>query len=213
MSFTLTVCGDGLPLHFSHKSNFLSSGISPNTYSCKAMTENFDLQPTLEDSLVILQPLQASDFERLFLVASDPDIWEQHPAKERSQQDGFVKFFSDAIKTKSAFLIIDKNSKEIIGTSRYNLSKESSIAIEIGWTFLAKKYWGGTYNRAIKTLMIEHAFKHFDIVLFYIDKNNFRSQKSVEKFGARRITSINGIELETRPTAAVIYSLDKLNYK
>jgi N-acetyltransferase len=177
------------------------------------MFEDFDLQPTLEDSLVVLRPLQESDFEGLFLVASDPVIWEQHPAKERSQKDGFSHFFSEAIKSKSAFLIIDKKSNKIIGTSRYNFSKESIRAIEIGWTFLAKEFWGGTYNRAIKNLMLIHAFTHFDLVLFYIDKNNFRSQKAVEKIGAQRITSIDGKRLETRPTASVVYSIQKQQFK
>jgi RimJ/RimL family protein N-acetyltransferase len=176
------------------------------------MFKDFDLQPVLEDSLVILQPLQQSDFERLFEVASDAAIWEQHPAKERSEREGFANFFSVAMKSKSAFLIIDKKSGEIIGTSRYNFSKESSRAIEVGYTFLARKFWGGVYNKAIKNLMLAHAFRHFDLVLFYIDINNFRSQKAVEKIGGQRITSIDGKQLETRAGASVIYSIEWQQY-
>ncbi len=173
--------------------------------------EDFDLQPTLENSLVILKPLKESDFEQLYNVASDPEIWEQHPAKERSQRDGFSKFFKEAIDAKTAFLVIEKKTQKVIGTSRYNPSGESPKAIEIGWTFLAKKYWGGEYNKSIKELMIGHAFKYFDTILFYIDKNNFRSQKAVEKIGGKRISSLNGKVLEIRPTASVIYCLEKNN--
>jgi hypothetical protein len=60
--------------------------------------------------------------------------------------------------------------------------------------------------------MLTHAFRHFDLVLFYIDKNNFRSQKAVEKLGGQRITSIDGKELETRPNAAVVYSIEKQQF-
>ncbi len=174
------------------------------------MQHNFNFQPILENLLVIIQPLQESDFERLYIVASDPLIWEQHPSKERSDRDGFTKFFDEAIKTKSAFLIIDKESGEVVGTSRYNLHKDFPEAIEIGWTFLARKFWGGRYNKAIKYLMIQHAFRIFNTVLFFIDKNNFRSQKGVEKIGAKRITEINGKMIGTRSADSVIYSLEKL---
>jgi len=177
------------------------------------MHEKFNPQPTLEDSVVILQPLKETDFDQLFEVASDPAIWEQHPSKDRSNKDGFTKWFSEAMKSKSAFLIIDKKSKEIVGTSRYNLSKESSKAIEIGWTFLAKKFWGGTYNKTIKILMLTHAFKHYETVLFYVDENNLRSQKAVEKIGGVRISSINGTKIETRPTASVVYSFERHQLK
>jgi hypothetical protein len=37
-------------------------------------------QPTLEDSLVTLRPLEESDREALYKVAQDPLIWEQHPS-------------------------------------------------------------------------------------------------------------------------------------
>jgi len=42
-----------------------------------------NLQPVLENDLVKLAPLQESDFEALYRVASDPLVWEQHPNKNR----------------------------------------------------------------------------------------------------------------------------------
>ena len=131
------------------------------------MAIKFDSQPTLENSLVILKPLEENHFEKLFKVSSNPEIWEQHPAKDRYEIDGFRKFFNEAIQSKSAFLIVDKKSNEVIGTSRYKLSSESEKSVEIGWTFLAKKYWGGLYNKEIKDVMMTHAFKTFDIILFF----------------------------------------------
>lgn len=167
-----------------------------------------NLRPVLEDDLVLLRPLHENDFEALYAVASDKEIWEQHPAKERSEREGFTRYFREAMADGRALAIIDKDTHKIIGTSRYNPSPESEKAIEIGWTFLAKKYWGGRYNSAVKALMISYAFQYFDIVLFYIDKDNLRSQKAVEKIGGKRITEINGVPIAPRNTS-VFYAIER----
>jgi len=165
-----------------------------------------NLQPVLEDDLVLLRPLHENDFEALYEVASDKQIWEQHPAKERSEREGFTRYFEEALATARALAIIDKDTHKIIGTSRYNPSRESERAIEIGWTFLAKKYWGGKYNSAVKTLMIRYAFLYFDTVLFYVDKDNLRSQKAVEKIGGKRVTEIKGVPIAPR-NSSVFYAI------
>ena len=57
--------------------------------------------------------------------------------------------------------------------------------MEIGWTFLERVFWGGTYNRELKSLMLDHAFRFVDRVLFVVGENNIRSQKALEKIGAK----------------------------
>jgi N-acetyltransferase len=173
------------------------------------MRQAFNPQTTLNNSLVELRPLRRDDFHNLFEIASDPKLWEQHPAKERSQEEGFRKFFEEALQTRSAYAIVNKATQEIIGTSRYHPSSDCEKAIEIGWTFIARKLWGGHFNAAVKNLMLQHAFKHFEIVLFYIDKNNLRSQKAIEKIGGIKIESIYGIELTRRSPNNLIYAIDK----
>jgi N-acetyltransferase len=42
-----------------------------------------ELQPHLIGELVELRPLTPDDWDELFAVASDPLIWEQHPARDR----------------------------------------------------------------------------------------------------------------------------------
>ena len=177
------------------------------------MKSNFDLQPTLEDDILTLTPLKEEDLDDLYNVASDPLIWEQHPSKDRCQRDVFELFFKDAMASGGAFAIIDKTTGEIIGSTRFHSIKEIENAIEIGWTFLAREYWGGQFNKAMKILMIDHAFHFVDNVLFYIDENNFRSQKAVEKMGGKRITALNGVTLEKRPNASVIYHIPKKSWK
>jgi RimJ/RimL family protein N-acetyltransferase len=166
-------------------------------------------QPSLTNDLVILRPLQPGDIDHLFDVASDPLIWEQHPSKERSQRKGFELFFDEALASKGAFVIIDKISGKIIGSTRFSPVMGNKNAIEIGWTFLARKYWGGVYNKAIKKLMMDYAFTLVDHVLFFIHENNFRSQKAVEKIGAERIMQLDNVDLLPRPNASVIYRIHK----
>jgi len=83
------------------------------------MAMDCDLQPTLHGHLIDLRPLRYDDFEALFLAASDPLIWEQHPKPDRYKLGVFKKFFDEAMKSKGALAVIDRQSEQIIGTSRY----------------------------------------------------------------------------------------------
>jgi RimJ/RimL family protein N-acetyltransferase len=58
--------------------------------------------------------------------------------------------------------------------------------VEIGWTFLARSHWGGKYNGQMKELMLRHAFRFVERVVFLIGEHNLRSQRAVEKIGGRR---------------------------
>lgn len=86
-----------------------------------------------------------------------------------------------------AFVVIDKENGSIIGSSRFLGYNEAQSEIEIGFTFLARKYWGGSYNREMKELMLGHAFKFVRHVVFLVGPENFRSQKAMEKIGGKRI--------------------------
>ena len=70
----------------------------------------FDLQPTLKSGLLELRPLRASDFQRLYAVASDPLIWEQHPVKDRWNEDVFRTFFQESLDSGGALMAVDANS-------------------------------------------------------------------------------------------------------
>src|SRR6478736_10107596 len=108
----------------------------------KNETELFDLQPHLVGELIEVRPLAADDWEELFAVASDPLIWEQHPARDRYKEDVFRIFFKEALESGGAFVIIDRKIQRIIGSTRFYGYDPEKAEIEIGWTFLARKYWG-----------------------------------------------------------------------
>ena len=149
----------------------------------------FELQPELRGDLVALRPLRPDDWDALFAVASDPLIWEQHPESDRYKEDVFRRYFQGAIDSGGAFLILDAADGHVIGSSRYAGYDERAREIEIGWTFLARSHWGGTYNRELKDLMLRHAFQFVDRVLFVVGPQNLRSQKALEKIGAVRAGS------------------------
>lgn len=145
------------------------------------------LQPTLQDELVLITPLMEENFEALYQIASDPLIWEQHPNKNRYQRDVFKVFFKGAIESKGAFLIYDNLTGSLIGTTRYYDVNTHDRSIAIGYTFLSRAYWGRDYNKAAKSLLLQHAFSFAEKVIFHIGANNIRSQKAIEKIGAIKI--------------------------
>jgi N-acetyltransferase len=149
----------------------------------------FDSQPTLEGELLLLRPLQPEDFQDLYAVASDPLIWEQHPARDRYKEDVFKAFFREALESGGALIAIDRKNGRVVGSSRFYGCNAEKREVEIGWTFLARSHWGGVYNSEMKQLMLRHAFRFVDSVIFLVGLQNLRSQRAVEKIGAVRIGS------------------------
>jgi N-acetyltransferase len=108
---------------------------------------SFDLQPHLKGELIELRPLTPEDWDDLFAVASDPLIWEQHPESDRYKEEVFKTFFKGALESGGAFVVIDTKTQQIIGSTRFHGHDPEKSEIEIGWTFLARKYWGGAITR------------------------------------------------------------------
>ena len=168
-----------------------------------------DLQPTLTGTLLTLRPLREDDFPALFAVAADRLIWEQHPSWDRYKEEVFREFFRVAMESGGALVAIDNADGRIIGSSRYFGYDPEKREVEIGWTFLARAYWGGIYNGEMKKLMLEHAFEHVDRVVFIVGETNLRSRRAVEKIG--------GVLAGSRPHAGeedrVVYHLTSGQYK
>jgi RimJ/RimL family protein N-acetyltransferase len=145
----------------------------------------------LENNIVKLIPLAESDFENLFNVASDPLIWEQHPTKDRYKREVFQHYFDGAISSKTAFLIVDKSSDKIIGSTRYYDYKPDNSSIAIGYTFLSRQCWGGLYNKSSKKLLLDYAFQFVSKVYFHIGATNLRSQLATTKIGAIKVNEVD----------------------
>ena len=146
------------------------------------MTEP-DRQPTLTGDLVTIRPSTPEDWDALFAVASDPLVWEVHPAHDRWQEPVFRAYFDTGLASGGALTIIDRVTGAVIGSSRYDNWKPEADEIEIGWTYLARAYWGGTYNREIKRLMLDHIHAQVATVVFSVGETNVRSRRAMEKIG------------------------------
>ena len=149
----------------------------------------FDFQPTSKGTLIELRPLRVEDEHALFAVASDPLIWEQHPVRDRYKPEVFCAFFRESLASGGALTVRDCQSSGVIGSSRYHGYNPELSEVEIGWTFLARSHWGGTYNGEVKRLMLRHALQYVERVVFLIGPQNIRSQRAIERLGAIRVGS------------------------
>lgn len=180
------------------------------------MNTDFDFQPILNGPSLLLRPLVADDFENLYAAASDPKIWEQHPQSDRYKRNVFEEsFFKGAVTSGSAFVIIDKLTTRIIGSSRYYEWDKEKAEVAVGFTFLARSHWGGKTNAELKKLMLNHAFQWAGVVWLHIGKDNWRSRKAAEKIGAtfshEEIKEINGIVRENAFYKILPRALDNLS--
>ena len=163
-----------------------------------------DLQPELQGELLSLRPLRAEDWDELFAVASDPLIWQLHPASDRFQEPVFREVFRQAVASGGAMVALDRRTGKIIGSSRFQPSGDE---LEIGWTFLARSHWGGAYNGEMKRLMLAHAFRYYDHVIFRIGETNLRSRRAIEKIGAVLTNRTETVSLNGATVVHVLYEI------
>lgn len=146
-----------------------------------------NLQPShLRNEKVRLRPLEVNDFDALYVVASDPLIWEQHPNPDRYKRDVFQNYFKGALESGGAFLILNEQD-QVIGSTRFYEYKPEMREVKIGYTFFSRACWGKSYNRTVKKLMLSYAFDFVNRVVFHVGASNIRSQKAMEKLGAIKI--------------------------
>lgn len=143
-----------------------------------------DRQPVLEGERLLLRPLREDDWEELFAVASDPQVWTVHPAHDRWQEPVFRAFFADALAQGGALAVNEKASGAIVGSSRFQgHDPADGGSVEIGWTFLARRLWGGGYNAEMKRLMLQHALQYVERVEFRVGEANVISRRAMVNIG------------------------------
>lgn len=172
-----------------------------------------DRQPTLEGETLLLRPLVTDDWDALYLAASDPLIWELHPANDRWQEPVFRAYFADALAQGGALAVIDKRSGAIIGSSRMQAYEPANGgSVEIGWTFLARCHWGGGINREMKRLMLTHALKYVERVDFRVGETNLISRRAMEKIGGLLSDRSELAETSSGPVLHVIYEITRESF-
>lgn len=173
---------------------------------------NFSIQATLENDIVSLVPLEKHDFEELFDVASDPQVWEQHPNKDRYKRDVFENFFAGAMESKGAFLVIDKETEEVLGSTRFYDFNEKDKSILIGYTFYGTKSWGKNINAGVKKLMLNYIFQFVEKVIFHVGKDNMRSVKAMTKLGAENLGEQEIAYFGEESRTNIVFQIKKENW-
>jgi RimJ/RimL family protein N-acetyltransferase len=172
-----------------------------------------DRQPILEGERVLLRPLRPDDWDALWAVAQDRELWARHPSHDRWQEPVFRAFFDDALARGGALAIIDRASAAVIGSSRFqDYDPDGRGRVEIGWSFLARDYWGRGYNFEFKRLMLEHAFRWVDCVLFRVGAENVISRRAMAHIGGRLTGETFVAERAGRPMEHVIYEITRESF-
>ena len=167
------------------------------------------LPAVLENQKAILYPLGADDFEAVYQVASDPAVWAQHPNKDRWKREVFQNFFEGAIKSSGAYKILDKQTGNTIGSTRFYDHDPEKRSILIGYTFYSANCWGKGFNPAVKATMLDYIFQYVDKVYLHIGATNYRSQVAVSRLGAKKVDERVVTYFGEAPKLNFIYLIDK----
>ena len=145
-------------------------------------------------------------------MAADPLIWEQHPNPTRWQREVFRTYFEGAMASGGALFVSDVATGAPIGSSRYYDFDISASQVAIGYTFLARTCWGGAYNRALKTLMLEHAFRFVERVVFHVGAANRRSRIAMERLGGQLVGEVQMAYHGEAMHANVVYAIERVQW-
>ena len=169
----------------------------------------------LESSSIKLLPFEKEHFNELLEAASNPEIWEltsvNYSVPEIFHANSNAALADRDKGTAYPFVIIDKTTNEIIGTTRFLEIVPADKKLEIGVTWIKKEYWGTTVNLESKFIMLQYCFEILKTVRvqFRAKSNNLRSRKAMENMGAQfeGIMRKDKIEANGIPRDTAFYSI------
>ena len=143
----------------------------------------------LENDWVRLKPFAEHHREPLRTAGNDPALWRFHGLNQYNAT--FDAYFDDYLAQTSrgamcAFVITDKASGAVAGSSSFLVPSPANKKVEIGSTWYAAAFQGGYVNPAAKRLMIGHVIETlgWNRVEFKLDARNARSWAAMRKLGA-----------------------------
>jgi RimJ/RimL family protein N-acetyltransferase len=123
--------------------------------------------------------------------------------------NSFRAFVREALQSGGALIATDAKDGRVIGSSRFHGYNARRGEVEIGWTFLPRSYWGGRYNREMKWLMLRHAFRVVERVVFLVGRKNIRSLRALEKIGTVRAES----RLDGSGHDSIVYQISPIMFE
>ena len=172
-----------------------------------------DRQPVLDGERLRLRPLRESDWDGLWAVACDRELWARHPMHDRWQEPVFRAFFADSLEKGGALAVIEKATGEIVGSSRFQgYDPADGGSVEIGWTFLARRVWGTGANAEMKRLMLAHALRYVERATFRVGQDNVISRGAMANIGGRLTDRIDMTEGPNGPVPHVVYEISRAEF-
>ena len=151
------------------------------------------LQPTiLEGKRAKLIPLEKSHKAELLQAASDGNLWELWFTSVPSAEtmDSYIETALKGQKAGTAlpFVVIDKYTNEVVGSTRYLNVEVEHKRLEIGATWYAQKVQRTGLNTECKYLLLQHAFEQLKCIAveFRTHYHNLASRTAISKLGAKQ---------------------------
>lgn len=147
---------------------------------------------TLEDARVRLEPMSVAHVASLDAAAADGELWNIRVTSVPAP--GETRAYVEAALTGHEqghmlpFVVIDKPSGKVIGSTRYHDIVPAVERLEIGYTWYRKSSQRTHVNTTCKLLLMTHAFETLGarLVGWRTDLDNHASQKAIERLGARK---------------------------
>jgi RimJ/RimL family protein N-acetyltransferase len=146
---------------------------------------------TLQTNIVLLRPMESSDFSEFSRLAQDEDAFRYFSlnlADPRQLQQWMNAAFKEReADTRRPFTIIEKSSGKIAGSMSMGNISIHDLRLEIGWSWLGKDFRSTGINFHSKYSMLRHSFDNllFERVEFKTDVLNARARKGLEKIGGK----------------------------
>jgi len=154
------------------------------------MSLDFSQEIILENDRAKLRPLEASDFDLLLPFSlNEPELWQYSLSPGNGAEN--LKVYLDTALSQRAqnlsypFLIIDKTNNQVAGSTRFYDYQSRHNTVQLGYTWMGKKFQGTGLNKNNKYLMLLHAFENWGLerVEFRADYNNKRSIAAMKSIG------------------------------
>jgi RimJ/RimL family protein N-acetyltransferase len=142
---------------------------------------------------VRLEPLEDRHAAELLVQCADPDLWRYMP-RPLPRDLGEMRAWIAGARERATggaerpFAIVHAAGGRAVGSTRYLDIRPEHRALEIGWTWIGTEHQRTAVNTECKLLLLEHAFDSLGAVRVQLktDARNDRSQKAIERIGARR---------------------------
>jgi len=145
----------------------------------------------LEGNLIRLEPLTQDHLGPLCEVGLDEELWKLTTTLIRTPED--MKKYIDAALEELAkgkalpFAIIEKASGKAVGSTRFGNIETNHRRLEIGWTWIARRWQRTFVNTEAKYLLLSHAFDTLGCIRveFKTDSTNLRSRAAIARIGGK----------------------------